>query len=85
MEERIRASYHGFTLLADREPERGHVELRGWSVRVLDRNGCQLADERPGPLLNASEAQECAAELARNEIERLSEHRPTAGPNWPSH
>jgi hypothetical protein len=81
MEERIKASYHGFTLLADRE----HGGPRGWSARVLDRNGCQLVDDRPGPWLSVSEAQERAEELAKDEIVRLGEHRPTDRPNWYSH
>lgn len=82
IEEKTKASYHGFTLLADRAFECSHCRLRGWLVRVLDRNGCQLLDDRPGPWLNASEAQERAAELARDEIARLGGHPPTDPPHW---
>ena len=82
MEERTRASYHGFTLFADRADECSHWRLRGWLVRVVDRNGCQLADDRPGPWLSAREAQERAAELARDEIARLGGHRPVDVPHW---
>ena len=81
MEERIKASYHGFSLLVDR----GQGGLRGWSSRVLDRNGWQLVDDRPDPWPSLSEAQERAAELARDEIVRLGEHRPRDLPRWYAH
>ena len=78
MEEKTKAAYHGFMLLVDRE----HGGLRGWSVCVLDRNRCQLVDDRPDPWTSLSEAQERAAELARDEIVRLGERRPTDRPQW---
>jgi hypothetical protein len=85
MEEKTKASYHGFTLLADRASECSQCGLRGWSTRVLNRNGFQLADYRPGPWLSADDAQGWAVELARDEIARLGETRPADFPHWYSH
>jgi hypothetical protein len=56
--EKMESSYHGFTLFAERTAKCNPSGLRGWCVRVLNREGTLLPDDVLAPWISGSEAQE---------------------------
>jgi hypothetical protein len=80
--EKTEASFHGFTLFAERTSKSNPSGLRGWFVRVLNREGALLPDDVSAPWINGSEAQNRGLVLVRNEMAKLGEESRNDNPQW---
>jgi hypothetical protein len=80
--EKTEASYRGFTLFAERTSKSNPSGLRGWYVRVLNREGALLPDDASAPWITGSEAQNRGLVLVRNEMAKLGEESRNDNPQW---
>jgi hypothetical protein len=79
--EKMESSYHGFMLFAERTASCNSSGLRGWYVRVLNREGTRIPDDVSAPWISANEAQERGLVLVRIELAKLHEESDD-NPHW---
>ena len=77
----MKASYHGFSLEVSRAEKCPHCNLRGWTARVF-MDDAQISDDVAGPWISATEAQNRAVLIARQEIVKSGKPEPTDAPKW---
>src|SRR6266851_3279849 len=76
------ARYHGFTQDVRRDATQNETKVRGWLAEVLDRNGLSVRNKREVPLGSRHADRVNALAVARLEIGRLGNPKPTDSPIW---
>ena len=76
------AKYHGFTLDVRRDATENEAKGRGWLAKVFDRNGTSVENEHNVPWVSQHAARMNALAVARLEIGKLENPKPTDSPIW---